>query len=91
MGLPQLKQDMLAKVSKMGPNFYVARLLDQPLADFRTRSQARICAREITRFLRRVSQADFVDVVSIQVGIGKWFSRAVTVPGEVVPPPIIST
>jgi len=82
---------MLARSSRLAAEEYGVRMLSTTFAEFKTRSQAQICAKHLNRFMRRVSQANFVDPALLQLAMSSWFTRAVTVPGEVVPPPVIST
>lgn len=90
MALPRLAPQARPQVIRLSSSSYGVRLGLVHFAQFRSRGEARICARELRRFLTRVCQSTGVDVVTLTNQISVWFSSAVGTPGFVTPPPVIA-
>lgn len=91
MALPQVASELQPKIVRFSKDQYWVTLVGFNFAEFRTRSEARICARDLYRVLRRLSSGLLTEPVEFANALQSWFSQAVSVPGLVVPPPIIST
>ena len=91
MALPQVASVLQPKIVRFSKNFYVVTLVNVTLTEFKTRSEARIFARDLFRVLRRASSGVSNDVAGFGNAFSSWFTQAVSVPGLVVPPPIIDT